>query len=98
MRFDPTSIGVSWTKFTLMELKELANYTVTYDVVIGSTSRKRQSQLGGVITLPWIQNQVIISDLQPGAEYQITVGISITTGTSGIIIYTATCNLKAFAT
>ena len=85
VRFDSTTIGVSWTKFTLVELKGLANYTVTYDIVIGS--RKRQSQLGGMITLPWTQNQVIISDLQPGAEYDVTVRTSTTAGTSGKSIY-----------
>ena len=81
VRFDSTTIGVSWTKFTLVELKGLANYIVTYDIVIGS----RKRQLGGMITLPWTQSQVIISDLQPGAEYDIAVRTSTTAGTSGII-------------
>ena len=79
VRFDSTSIGVSWDKFTLVELKGLANYTVTYDIVIDS----RKRQLGGMITVPWTQNQVIISNLQPGAEYHVTVRISTTTGISG---------------
>ena len=83
VRFDSTSIGVSWTKFTLVELKGLASYIVTYNIIIGS--RKRQTELGGMITVPWTQNQVIIRNLQPGAEYDVTVSISTTTGISGSI-------------
>ena len=79
VRFDSTSIGVSWTKFTLVELKGLANYIVTYNIIIGS----RKRQLGGTITVPWTQNQVIIRDLQPGAEYDVTVSTSTTVGISG---------------
>ena len=81
VRFDSTSIGVSWTKFTLVELKGLANYSVTYSIIIGS--RKRQSQLGGTVTVPWTQNQVIISGLQPGAEYDVTVRTLTSAGISG---------------
>ena len=87
VRFDSTTIGVSWTKFTLVELKGSANYTVVYDIVIGS----RKRQLGGMIILPWTQSQVIISDLQPGAEYDITVRTSTTTGISGIIKLSIHC-------
>ena len=83
VRFDSTSIGVSWTTFTLVELKGLANYIVTYNIIIGS--RKRQTELGGMITVPWTQNRVIIQNLQPGAEYDITVSTSTTTGMSGSI-------------
>ena len=79
-RFDSTSIGVRWTKFTLVELKGLANYTVSYNIIIGS--RKRQ-QLGGTITVPWTENRVIISNLQPGAEYDVTVSTVTEAGKSG---------------
>ena len=82
-RFDSTSIGVSWTKFTLVELKGLADYIVTYSIIIDSTSRKRQPQLGGTMTVPWTQNHIIISGLQTGAEYTITVRTSTAAGTSG---------------
>ena len=78
VRFDSTSIGVSWTKYTLVELKGLANYTVTYNIIIGS----RKRQLGGTVTVPWTENRVIISNLQPGAEYDVTVSTSATAGTS----------------
>ena len=80
VRFDSTSIGVSWTKYTLVELKGLANYTVMYNIIIGS----RKRQLGGLITVPWTENRVIISNLQPGAEYDVTVSTSTTAGTSGM--------------
>ena len=84
VRFDSTSIGVSWTKFTLVELKGLANYSVTYSIIIGS--RKRQNELGGTLTVPWTQNQVIIRGLQPGAEYDVTVRTLTSAGTSGNVV------------
>ena len=80
VRFDSTSIGVSWTKFTLVELKGLANYIVTYNIIIGS--RKRQTELRGTKTVNWTENQVIISGLQPGAEYDVTVRTSTAAGMS----------------
>ena len=46
-------------------------------------------ELGGMVTVPWTQNSVRISGLQPGAEYDITVSTSITAGSSGTIIITA---------
>ena len=82
VRFDSTTIGVTWTKFTLVELKGLAQYIVTYNTIFGS--RKRQ-QLGGTVTVPWTENRVIILDLLPGAEYDVTVSTSTSAGTSGII-------------
>ena len=81
VRFNPTSIGVSWTKFTLVELKGLANYIITYSIIVNS--RKRQSELGGTVTVPWTQNQVIISGLQSGAGYDVTVRTSTAAGMSG---------------
>ena len=83
VRFDPTSIGVSWTKFTLVELKGLASYIVTYNIIIGS--RKRQTELQGTRTVPWMEDKVIISGLQPGAEYDVTIRTSTTAGMSGSI-------------
>ena len=80
-RFDQNTIGVSWTKFTLVELKGLASYIVTYNIVIGS----RKRQLGGTITVPWTDDCVIIPNLQPGAQYDITVSTSTQAGMSGII-------------
>ena len=80
VRFDSTSIGVSWTKLTLVELKGLANYIVTYNIIIGS----RKRQLGGTMTVPWTENRVIIPDLQPGAEYGITVSTATAAGMSGM--------------
>ena len=89
VRFNPTSIGVSWNKFTLVELKGLANYIVTYTIIIDS--RKRQSEVGGTVIVPWTQNQAVISGLQPGAEYDVTVRTSTAAGMSGIL---HSCTLK----
>ena len=81
---------MSWNKFTLVELKGLANYNIVmYTIIIDS--RKRQSELGGTLTVPWTQNQVIITGLQSGAEYDVIVRTSTADGMSGIIIY---CTLK----
>ena len=82
VRFDSTTIGVSWSKFTLVELKGLASYIVTYKIVIGS----RRRQLGGMVTVPWTENQVVISNLQPGAQYDITVTTSTLAGMSGTTV------------
>ena len=73
---------MSWNKFTLVELKGLANYIVTYTIII-IDSRKRQSELGGTVTVPWTQNQAVISGLQSGAEYDVTVRTSTAAGMSG---------------
>lgn len=81
VRFNSTTIGVSWTKYTLVELKGLASYVVTYDIII--STRKRQ--FNGIVTVPWTNNTVIISNLQPGALYDITVQTSTTAGMSGIL-------------
>ena len=70
--------------FTLVELKGLASYIVTYNIVIGM--RKRQTELRGTMVVNWTENQVIISGLQPGAEYDITVRTSTAAGMSGILI------------
>ena len=72
-----------WTKFkiTLVELKGLASYIVTYTIIIDS--RKRQNELGGTMIAPWTQSQVIISGLQSGAEYDVTVKTSTVAGMSG---------------
>ena len=86
-RFDPATIGVSWTKFTLVELKGLASYIVTYNIVIGS----RKRQLGGTITIPWTENRVIIPNLQPGAQYDITVTTLTLAGMSGTIHIQCIC-------
>ena len=82
VRFDSTTIGVSWSKFTLVELKGLASYIVTYKIVIGS----RRRQLGGMVTVPWTENHVVISNLQPGAQYDITVTTSTLAGMSGTTV------------
>ena len=81
VRFNSTTIGVSWTKYTLVELKGLASYLVTYDIII--SSRKRQ--FSGIITVPWTNNTVIISNLQPGAQYDVTVRALTSTGMSGML-------------
>ena len=83
VRFNSTTIGVSWTKFTLVELKGLATYFVTYDIII--SSRKRV--LGGSVSVPWTNNSVVISDLQAGAQYRVSVQTLTSAGMSGILLY-----------
>ena len=81
VRFNSTTIGVSWVKYTLVELKGIASYVVTYDIII--SSRKRQ--FNGIITVPWTNNTVIISNLQSGAQYDVTVRTSTSAGMSGML-------------
>ena len=80
VRFNSTTIGISWVKYTLVELKGLASYVITYSIVI--STRKRQ--FGGTITVPWTNNTAIITNLQPGAQYDITVQTSTTVDMSGV--------------
>lgn len=83
VRFNSTTIGISWAKFTLVELKGLASYVITYNIII--SSRKRQ--FGDTITVPWTSNSVIISNLQPGAQYDITVQTLTSAGMSGMLMH-----------
>lgn len=78
-QFSVTTIRVSWTKLTLVDLKGLANYVVTYDIII--SSRKRE--FGGMITVPWTNSSAVITNLQPGAQYIVSVKTSTSTGISG---------------
>ena len=82
-RLDSTTIVVSWTKLTLVELKGLASYVITYDIVI--PTRKRQ-QFRGMTNVSWTENSVFLSNLQPDAQYDITVSLVTSTGTSGISV------------
>ena len=77
-RVDATTMTVSWDKLTLVELKGLANYTITYS--LGGDSRKRQAE--GMVTVPWTENSVTIRNLQSGAAYSVTVGTVTSAGDS----------------
>ena len=70
---------VKWDKFTLVELKGLANYTVTYSPT--TQSRKRQSEQG-TVTVPWTSNNVTITNLRPSGAYDVSVGTVTTRGMS----------------
>ena len=79
-RLDSTTVVVSWEKLSLVEMKGLATYVITYSVVI--PSRKRQ-QFGGTVNVSWTEDRVFISNLHPGAQYDISVGILTSAGMSG---------------
>ena len=78
-RIDSTTMLVSWDKLTLVELKGLANYTITY--AVREESRKRQSR-GGMIMVPWTENNVTIRNLMPSVAYRVNVGTITSTGMS----------------
>ena len=80
-RIDSTTIAVSWRKFTLVELKGLANYVLSYSLVI--PSRKRQ-QFRGAVNASWTENSVFLTNLQPGAQYELTVHTVTSGGVSGM--------------
>ena len=77
-RVDATTMMVSWDKLTLVELKGLADYVITYS--LGGGSRKRQTE--GTVTVPWTENSVTISNLQSGAAYSVAVGARTSVGMS----------------
>ena len=79
-RLDSTTIAVSWTKLTLVELKGLASYVITYNVII--PTRKKQ-EFRGMTNVSWMESSVFLSNLQPGAQYDVTVSIVTSAGTSG---------------
>ena len=79
-QFSATTIRVSWTKLTLVDLKGLANYVVTYSDIIISP---RKREFGGMITVPWTNRSAVITNLQPGAQYIVSVKTSTSTGISG---------------
>ena len=76
-----TAINVSWDKQSLVELKGLADYVIEYHRVI--LNRKRQ--INDQVTVPWSQNHIVISNLTPGARYNVFVSASTSAGMSGII-------------
>lgn len=84
-RYNSTTIGVRWAKFTLVELKGLASYIVTYSIII--LSRKRHTEFSGTIDVPWTSSSVFITNLQPGAEYDISVRTSTSAGMSGNYVH-----------
>ena len=81
-RIDSTTMTVSWSKQTLVELKGLANYTITYSVS-GGGSRKRQTGEEGTVMVPWTENSVTITNLRPNAAYAVSVSTVTSVGSSG---------------
>ena len=79
-RVDDTSMLVSWDKLTLVELKGLANYTITYSISTESR-RKRQAEEGRVM-VPWTESSVTIHNLRPNAAYDVNVGTVTSVGPS----------------
>ena len=78
-RLDSTTLAVSWTKLTLVELKGLARYVIIYNVVIPT---RRRQDFSGMRNVSWTENTVFLSNLQPGAQYDITVSTVTSTGIS----------------
>ena len=84
-RIDSTSMMVTWDKLSLVDLKGLANYTVTYSVSGGGGSRKRQVDQG-TMTVPWTENSVTIRNLRSGAAYDVSVQTVTSMGPSGMCV------------
>lgn len=79
-RINSTVIEVTWDRLTLVELKGLAEYVIQYSQM---TTKRRQS--GDIVTVPWTENNLVISNLIPGIEYSVTVSASTSVGTSGTV-------------
>ena len=78
-KINSTALNVTWDKQTLVELKGLADYIVVYSPVV--PKKKRQSSK--MVTVPWTESHVIITNLTVGAQYDITVSVSTSVGMSG---------------
>ena len=79
-----TAIYVSWDKQTLVELKGLADYIIEYSQFESVSNKKRQSR--NMVTVPWTETHAVITNLTPGAMYNIFVSVSTSVGISGIYI------------
>ena len=79
-KINSTAINVTWDKQTLIELKGLADYTVEYSMAV--SNRKRQI-LSGVVTVPWTESNVLITNLTPGVQYDVSVSVATSVGMSG---------------
>ena len=77
VRSDTTSIEISWKQFTLVELKALVNYTVTY-------SAASMPNAANTISVPWTENGITITNLNSGTRYDITVSITTPSRMSGM--------------
>ena len=80
VKSNTTSIEISWKQFTLVELKALANYTVTY-------SAASASNVATTINIPWTENGITITKLNSGTLYDITVSITTLSRISGMFTY-----------
>lgn len=80
-KISSSAINVSWDQQTLVELKGLAEYMVTYGQI--NSDGKRQSSNTATVTVPWTENHVIISNLKSGAQYTVSVSATTSAGTSG---------------
>ena len=89
LRSNTTSIEISWKQFTLVELKALANYTVTYSAA--SVPNKRQT--ANTINIPWTEDGTVITNLNPGVRYDIAVSTTTLSRMSGMWICTCTLPL-----
>ena len=83
-KINSTAINVTWDKQTLVELKGLADYTVEY--IMAVSNRKRQT-LSGVVTVPWTESNVLITNLTPGVQYDVSVSVATSVGISGKFVF-----------
>ena len=77
-RVNSTTMHVRWNKQTLLELKGLANYTITY-----TTRGRLTPQQQDTIMVPWTENFVMITNLRPNAAYEVNIGAVTSAGRSG---------------
>ena len=75
-----TTLSVSWKRFTLVELKGLASYVITYR----ATSESSAQANNAIISVPWTQNYTVVTGLSPVVEYNIAVSTATMNQMSGI--------------
>lgn len=79
-KINSTAINITWDKQTLVELKGLADYIIEYSLAV--PNRRRQSS--GIVSVPWTESYVIVTNLTPGAQYDVSVSVSTSAGMSGM--------------
>ena len=77
-RLNDTAMNVSWTPLTLVEARGFVKYVITYTKAGGS--RKRQSPSPKIVN--GTDSSCVVNDLEPGVEYDVTVGAQTDGGTT----------------
>ena len=86
VRLNSTTISISWTKLSLVELKGLATYVIKYTIINATTMGFQEEQFTDIVNVSWTERGVLLSKLPPNSGLNITVKILTTAGESGKVL------------